>query len=237
MTSDQPLKVEVHAPEPWLTLDWQRKNLAPLEVVEPEYNPCTDAFLFYERTVVNPSIYSHAPIEKRFGLLTESAINRPLAGQSISHIDQFRAIFTHDPLLLSIHPNYRKNLFGTSWAFKDEDSISAPPKNKIISMITSNLSILPGHKLRRSICEKLYHKKCNVDIFGRDIPWGPYILDRRDGVAPYLFNISIENSKRNNYFTEKLVDCFVTRTVPIYWGCPNISEFFNSEGMIIIQRV
>ena len=235
MHDNRKIKIEVHATEAWLTLDWQRKHLAPLEIVAPEFNPNTDAFLFYEETVVEPSTYSKAPIEKRFGLLTEPSAGRPFSAKSISHVNQFRVIFTHDPFLLSLNLNYRKNYFGTSWVFQDADLVSAPPKSKIISMLTSNLSRLPGHKLRLSICKKMYNKKCNVDIFGRNIPWGPFIQDRRDTLAPYLFNISIENCRRNNYFTEKLVDCFVTRTVPIYWGCPNISEFFNTDGMIIIN--
>jgi hypothetical protein len=230
------IKIEVHAFEPWLTLDWQRKNLAPLEVVKPEFNSNTDAFLFYEQTVLDPRVYSKAPIEKRFGLLTEPSIGRPFAAQSISHVDQFRAIFTHDPLLLSLHPKYRRNLFGTSWVFNKEDLISAPSKSKTISIITSNLSRLPGHKLRQSICKKLYQGQCGVDIFGRDIPWGTFIPDRRDAIAPYLFTIAIENCRKENYFTEKLIDPLVTRTVPIYWGCPNISDFLNTDGLIIIKN-
>ncbi len=229
-------KIEVHAFEPWLTLNWQRKNLAPLEVVAPEFNSNTDAFLFYEQTVVDPRVYSKAPIEKRFGLLTEPSIGRPYAAQSIPHVNQFRAIFTHDPLLLSLHPNYRKNLFGTSWVFNEKDMISAPSKSKKISIIASNMRRLPGHKLRLSICEKLYQRQCGVDIFGRDIPWGTFIPDRRDAIAPYLFTIAIENCRKGNYFSEKLIDPLVTRTVPLYWGCPNIADFLKTDGMIIIKN-
>ena len=229
------IKIEVHSTESWLNLDWQRKNLAPLEVVEPEFNLSSDAFLFYEDTVVDPKIYTKAPIEKRFGLLTEPSVGRPFAAQSISHVDKFRAIYTHDPLLLSLHPNYRWNPFGTSWVFRHEDMQLAPPKSKIISIITSNLSRLKGHKLRLSICKKLYERQCGVDIFGRNIPWGPYIADRRNAIAPYLFTIAIENCRKESYFSEKLIDPLVTRTIPIYWGCPNISNFLNTDGMIIIE--
>jgi hypothetical protein len=230
------ITIEVHSTESWLSLDWQRKNLAPLEVVEPEFSSDTDAFLFYEDAVVDPRIYTNAPIEKRFGLLTEPSAGRPFAAQSISHVDKFRAIYTHDPLLLSLHPNYRRNFFGTSWVFREEDVAAAPHKSKIISIITSNLSRLEGHKLRLSICKKLYERQCGTDIFGRNIPWGPYITDRRNAIAPYLFTIAIENCRRKNYFSEKLIDPLVTRTIPIYWGCPNISEFLNTDGMIIVKN-
>ena len=46
------------------------------------------------------------------------------------------------------------------------------------------------------------------------------------------FHIAIENSKNKNYFTEKIIDCFLTKTIPIYWGCSNIEEYFNKDGFI-----
>jgi len=35
-----------------------------------------------------------------------------------------------------------------------------------------------------------------------------------------------------NWFTEKIVDCFRTKTIPIYKGCPNIKDFYNEKGII-----
>jgi hypothetical protein len=31
------------------------------------------------------------------------------------------------------------------------------------------------------------------------------------------------------------MDCFVTKTVPIYWGCPNINEFFDTSSIFIVN--
>jgi len=39
------------------------------------------------------------------------------------------------------------------------------------------------------------------------------------------------NSKLDNYFTEILLDCFRLGTIPIFWGCPNIGEYFDLRGM------
>lgn len=52
----------------------------------------------------------------------------------------------------------------------------------------------------------------------------------------FQFSIIIENSQQTNYFTEKLMDCLLTKTIPIYWGCPNISDFFNTDGWIIFNN-
>jgi hypothetical protein len=52
-----------------------------------------------------------------------------------------------------------------------------------------------------------------------------------------MFNISIENLQHTNWFTEKLIDVLRTGTVPIYWGCPNIGDFFNIKGFIIVNSL
>jgi hypothetical protein len=38
-------------------------------------------------------------------------------------------------------------------------------------------------------------------------------------------------------FTEKLIDCFLTGTIPIYYGCPSIGKFFNIKGIIVIDNI
>jgi hypothetical protein len=48
----------------------------------------------------------------------------------------------------------------------------------------------------------------------------------------HQFNIAVESSKEESYFTEKLIDPLLTKTVPIYWGCPNLDEFFDIRGII-----
>jgi len=51
------------------------------------------------------------------------------------------------------------------------------------------------------------------------------------------FNVSIESSQVDNYFSEKLIDALITKTIPIYWGCSNIGDFFDTRGMIIVNSV
>lgn len=236
MSGRNPLRVEVHAGEKWLTPEWAQGALGggdpPIMVVPPLFAADTDAFIFYEETVTKPSLYMRAPLEKRFGLLLEPSPVSPSVALSLGHATRFRRIFTHDPFLLKASPVYRKNLFGTSWSFRPEDLTGAPEKRAVISMITSRMATTVGHRLRLRLARLLHRRQTGVAIFGRDIPWGPFLPDRRDGVAPFLFSIVIENCRKPNYFSEKLVDCFVTRTVPLYWGCPNIAEFFDPHGFL-----
>jgi hypothetical protein len=51
-----------------------------------------------------------------------------------------------------------------------------------------------------------------------------------------MFSVAIENiSCDDNYFSEKIIDCFLTGTIPIYHGCIHIAEFFDDRGILSFQ--
>ena len=52
-----------------------------------------------------------------------------------------------------------------------------------------------------------------------------------------MFHIAIENIAIANFFTEKIIDCFQTKTVPIYYGCRNIEDYFNTVGMFRVNNI
>ena len=51
----------------------------------------------------------------------------------------------------------------------------------------------------------------------------------------FQYSIVIENSRETGYFSEKLIDCLITKTIPIYYGCENIADYFNTDGWIILS--
>ena len=59
--------------------------------------------------------------------------------------------------------------------------------------------------------------------------------DNKNLVYKSMFNVCIENGYEHNFFTEKLKNCLVTRTVPIYLGCSNIGDYYDVGGMIIVK--
>ncbi len=48
----------------------------------------------------------------------------------------------------------------------------------------------------------------------------------------HKFSIAFENSSRSGYTTEKIVSAIAAKTIPIYWGNPNIAKEFNSKRFI-----
>ncbi|MCX8487892.1 MAG: glycosyltransferase family 10, partial [Opitutales bacterium] len=108
-----------------------------------------------------------------------------------------------------------------------------PAKTDDISVICSNKAMIGGHRRRLRFVEQLLELS-PMPRFGRgfrDLP------DKWDGLAPFRYSVAVENSRHDHYWTEKIADCFLAGTVPIYWGAPNIKEYFPEEAMIVIDTL
>ena len=55
--------------------------------------------------------------------------------------------------------------------------------------------------------------------------------------SQYKFVICLENTKQETYITEKIINGFLARTIPINWGSDNIYDYFNKERFINIPNL
>ena len=141
---------------------------------------------------------------------------------------KFKQVFTHDlELIKKVNATFVP--FGGCWIDKWDHGIHSKDKN--FSIIASGKRQLPGHQLRHQIIQAAEGK---IDVFGNG--YTP-IKDKIQGLRNYRYHFAIENCKRDFWFTEKLIDCLVTGTIPIYWGCPSIYTFFNDEGFVIFDNL
>jgi len=183
--------------------------------------------------------------KRRYGLFVESESIVPSSysifkNRPTLHKD-FDAIFTYSEDHLNTISNAK--LFvscATVWYGNEKGSnVTLSPnqykeKTKNISMICSNKVMTYFHSVRhRFAFNSLQSGK--VDIFGT-FNGGAYLEFKSDSLRDYRFQIVVENDISAYYFTEKILDCFVSMTVPIYLGATRISDFFNSEGIIFISE-
>jgi hypothetical protein len=108
--------------------------------------------------------------------------------------------------------------------------------NKMIC-IQSNKRILQGHILRLMFIKQFCLKRSqNIDITGsitKDQEFFQFMNrvdlkndDKFETLSNYKYSLAFDNGKYRNYFGTQFTDSLLTWTIPIYWGCPNINEFF-----------
>ena len=118
-------------------------------------------------------------------------------------------------------------------SFDDLHELGVPKKLKDISCISSNKSVFAGHLHRRHFVHSLCQiDDLQIDFFGFGI--NP-IEDKWHALAPYRYSIAIENSSSAHYWTEKLADCFLAYTLPIYYGCINLEEYFPPDSFVRVD--
>ncbi len=116
------------------------------------------------------------------------------------------------------------------WAYLR--SLSFPDKTADISCIASDLKQLKGHRLRNRFVQKLRLEMPQIYFFGKNVR---FVYDKLDGLLPYHYSVAIENSALPYYFTEKINDCFLAYTIPIYYGCTNLGRFFPEHSFVRID--
>lgn len=120
------------------------------------------------------------------------------------------------------------------------NSVGKISKNSSLSAIVSSKYTDPGHKLRIDFLKYLEQKNMPIDIYGNDNAhkFKSYIKsldDKKDGLFPYKYTFAVENTKKENYLTEKLIDSILSEAVVFYWGCPNTSDFFSDKSIIYLD--
>lgn len=145
---------------------------------------------------------------------------------------EFDKIFTHSSKLLDSLPNAVFFPAGNAWV-ENNDTEVYNKKTKLVSMICSKKVITDFHKLRVQIARKLKQENL-CDLFG-NLDGGPRFEKKEDTLLDYRFQVVVENDVLDFYFTEKILDCFLSFTIPVYIGALKIGQFFNLDGIIQID--
>jgi hypothetical protein len=165
----------------------------------------------------------------------------------INNSHKYHTIYTFNKNILDKCNNAKRYIYGTKWLSPNYyDNITISKKQFKISSLTGSklVSSAVGHKVRQTFYHhqhlfqefpitwyRSYHQQPHIHDYGKN----PFISDKIELFDEYQFAIVIENSKQIYYFTEKIIDCVLSKTIPIYWGCPNISDYFDITGWIILE--
>lgn len=206
----------------------------------------SDEDIVWDLVIVYEEIYRPRTLRCRKGGLVFISGEPPMSRVYVtSFLKQFDALITQHPKLH--HPNniqwqpcmnwhmgvdYSNN-FKSIFTFDEMEALQPMPKTNNISMITSAQRMMPGHNRRMNFVEALKERFGDkISLFGRGIR---PIDTKYEALRDYRFTICIENSNIPHYWTEKFADPILSYTVPIYFGCTNINDYFDPRSYIAID--
>jgi hypothetical protein len=197
--------------------------------IEWVYDGSSDETFYIDRHI--SLVFDDSKSIKKYGWLLESKYITPDIVEDVKrnylhYVRVFDLIFTHNQELLALHPKFKFVPAQGYWITETK----IRQKCKLVSMISSNKTLCQGHLDRLKWVEKLKDK---VDLFGRGFN---EIALKEEGLENYMFSIAIENGVYETYFTEKILDCFATGTIPVYLGSPDIGNYFDEDGIIILDE-
>jgi hypothetical protein len=196
-----------------------------------------------------------------------SSPNREPPFRIIENAHQYDLILTTDLEVLNQVSNSVLFPYGTTWLSKagkkhndclgvfDEsilDEVKVKANN--ISFMSTNHFGCPGYEMRRLIWNNRHLVKPKTVFYSstrfvtNQPSWnGMKFSDTtHDGLLPNddkinlfksMFSIVVESNQEPWYFSEKIIDALLTKTVPIYWGCTNIGNIFDQKGILSFNTI
>jgi hypothetical protein len=174
----------------------------------------------------------------------------PRRNYLLEHSKRYDVILTFDSVVLEHCSNAVFFMFYTeTWIPEDcYNNIDIEKKKFAISTLVGGKRITYGHEVRLHLYFSqeqftslpiTFFRSCAHPLLPA-IGQNPFLESKEISAKVLLFetfqfHLAIENSRQENYFTEKLMDCLITKTIPIYYGCPNIHSYFDTTGWILLE--
>ena len=111
-----------------------------------------------------------------------------------------------------------------------------------MSMILSTKTFMPGHLMRHRILKEILKTGLDIHFFGNGVDkiykdervkqfdWVNFNIPYEN----YKYQIVIENILDNNWTSEKLTNCIIKETIPIYYGSKKTVKQFYPQGEIVL---
>lgn len=162
----------------------------------------------------------------------------------IQNWKKFDLVLSHDDEVIQNCPNAKYFHWTSALINENEYHLFSMNKEFGVTFICGGKLMCQGHYIRRTCWQRQQEIKIPKELFYStqvrgNLPILPenkaLPIDTKACAFNKMFHITMENCQIKGYFSEKITDCFLTYTIPIYWGCPNIGDFFHTEGIIIVE--
>lgn len=184
------------------------------------------------------SLSKSIPFSKKIYLQREPPEIRPTSDTDYEHRNRDKYFFFGDHAhhyqvsVPWIHVPYR--------TLCNSDYVS----RKGVVAICSGKNGTVSQKSRLALLKWLAQSGFPIDIYGRGLDPSQFNGCYRGAIegrckykilCQYRYALVCENSEHPGYFTEKINDCFLSLTMPIYRGCPDIKRYFPANSLHIYE--
>ena len=180
----------------------------------------TDRYIPQLNNIKNNEIY--------LWLMEPPSIIRWIYEEAYNKSDRFKYIFSHNKRFCENLDNCRWYPWGSYYIPLNQHKIYKKDKN--VSIVASAKQYTEGHIMRHNIVNRY------KSLFD-GIKCGDPVEPKIKWHDVYRYTVAIENSPIRGYFTEKIIDCFRTGTIPIYYGDSEIENYFDPNGIIKFNSV
>lgn len=198
-----------------------------------------DAILFIDRPRTdNPQINTLMELSiPKYLLLYECEIIKPDNWDYLYH-QQFKRIFTwHDGYVDGVR------YFKTNFAIDRKALVEGPKHRKFATLIAGAKLSKHPKELYSSRIKTIRWMENNApadfEFYGQGWPsdffpsYRGAVKDKLATLANFNFAFCYENATAiPGYITEKLLDCFLAKTIPIYKGAPNVAQWIPADCYI-----
>lgn len=150
---------------------------------------------------------------------------------------QFGHVLTSQEPFAIRHPHVIHSQCGLLWFYgkSHQQATQVFPTDKSRSISTVCSSKRQRHTLharRLTFTRQLKQSLPELEVYGhghRPIP------SKIEALDPFCYHLAIENHRAPHHWTEKLADAYLAGCLPIYDGCPNVTDYFPEESLIRIH--
>jgi hypothetical protein len=145
----------------------------------------------------------------------------------------YHKILVRDPKLASKYHNVHSLSLAMLWVETDNLKLPDFLQRSGISLIASMKKDLEGHKLRHKLISfDKSHTQQLLTPLGRAYE---QFDDMVAALAPFRYSVVIENCIEPHLFTEKILNCLVCKTIPIYWGHESVKQYFDTSNWLFFH--
>jgi hypothetical protein len=148
----------------------------------------------------------------------------------LSHIENSNIDNIHIPYFLSSPHLYKEPIDNKT----ERQYFLAYCNTNVIHMRESLFAHIAGIK-GHEVCHSLGPCNGGLEKTSRKIG-GTWKSDELiNAYTQYKFVIAMENKQVEGYVTEKILNVFYSGAIPIYWGAPDINNYFNPNAFINVS--